>query len=220
MPSRTAATPGAVPAGLAVIGGFPQDEVRRIALVGGDLHARAGDLVVARTAGKAAVIRHRRDAEQYMPLGLVGMALADQGIDDGDHAGDVRGRARFVIRGGAAECAPVPGEGGGGAFGQLGDGDAVGFRLGDDLVLDIGDVPYIGHLRIEMTQETDEDIEHDEGTRIADVNALIDRRAADIDTHMAGFQWLEPFLAACQRVVNLDGDGVHGVFFPTFGADG
>ena len=103
VPAGAAVAPGAVPAGLVVGRRLPQDEVGRVALVGGDVDPRAGDLLVAVAAGEAAVGRHRGHGEQDVALGGVGVAALDQRGDQRDHA---RAHARWRAARGSAAGSP------------------------------------------------------------------------------------------------------------------
>ena len=185
---------------------LPQHEVGGVALVGGDVDPGAGDLVVAVAAREAAVGRHRGHVEQDVALGGVGVAALDQRRDQRDHAGMcsvargswVGGRqpraARSswnwaVVRSVRARMV-----------------SPFFARLVDDLVVDVGDVADIDDvaLAVEMAQQTEKHVEDDEGARIADMDALIDRRAADIEADTVGIDRLEHLLGARQRVVQLE----------------
>ena len=81
---------------------LPQHEVHRVALVGRDLDARAGDHLVERAAREFPVFRKRGDVEEHVPFRGIGVALLHQLRDQPDHvlrlvgAVDVLGRARLV----------------------------------------------------------------------------------------------------------------------------
>ena len=82
-------------------------------------------------------------------------------------------------------------------------------RLVDDLVVDVGDVADIDDviLAIEMPQQPEQHVEDDEGPRVADMDALIDRGAADVEAHPVRVDRLEHLLGARQRVVQFE---LHG----------
>ena len=79
-------------------------------------------------------------------------------------------------------------------------------RLVDDLVVDVGDVADVDDvlLAVEMAQQAEQHVEDDERAGIADMDALIDRRAADIDAHTVRVDRLEELLVARQGVVQLE----------------
>jgi len=64
---------GRWPGGLARRGGFPQDEILRVSLVGRDFDAGAGDQFVERLFRQPAVVGHRRHVEQNVVLGNIRM---------------------------------------------------------------------------------------------------------------------------------------------------
>ena len=75
-----------------------------------------------------------------------------------------------------------------GLLGQLADRDAAlgGARV--DLVVDVGDVAHIGDVvgAVEMAQQAEQHVEHDDRPRIADMGEVVDRRPAHIHAHAAG----------------------------------
>ena len=98
VPARAPSPPGAVPPGQ--VGGrwFPQDEIGRILLVGGDLDAGAGYLAVAITAGQLTVLRIVVHPEKNVFLRLVGVAGIQQALNQADHLRNVLGGPRPAIR--------------------------------------------------------------------------------------------------------------------------
>ena len=69
--------------------------------------------------------------------------------------------------------------------GQVGK---VALGAGVDLVVDVGDVAGVDHVigAVEMAQQAEEHVEHDDRPRVADMGEVVDRRAADIEPHRAG----------------------------------
>ena len=78
-----------------------------------------------------------------------------------------------------------------------------------DLVVDVGDVADIGDvlLAIEMAQQPEQHVEHDDRPRIADMGEVVDRRAAHIHAHDFGIDGDELFFRPRQRVVEAQGHG-------------
>ena len=105
VPPGPAAAPRRVPAGLVLGGSLPQHEVGGVALVGLDLDASAGEVVLELAAGERAIVGHRADVEQHFAdfVGLVGVPVGDELADDGLHLRDIVGGARLHRRQQAAE---------------------------------------------------------------------------------------------------------------------
>ena len=120
VPARTAGAPGARPRRLARLGALPEREVVRALLRGVDLLARLH--VVEAAVREFAVRGEAAHAEVDTPVGdRVREARADQPLDQGEHRGDVRGRARLVRRRQAGESRDIFVELPGGARGQFGN---------------------------------------------------------------------------------------------------
>ena len=113
MPARATAAPGRIPAGQVASGGFPQDEITRVTLVGCDFHASACQHFFRITARELAVVLERVDREQGMAFGRIGMAVVDQALDHGDDLRDMCGGLRFDVRRRHAQAGHVGAVGGG-----------------------------------------------------------------------------------------------------------
>ena len=72
-----------------------------------------------------------------------------------------------------------------------------------DLVVDVGDVADILHVRlaIEMAQQPKQHVEHDHRPRIADMGEVVDGRSADIHAHVLRIERHEIALFPAQRIV-------------------
>src|SRR3546814_974338 len=68
----------------------------------------------------------------------------------------------------------------GGRLAEFGNGDAALTRSRNDLVIDVVIVARIDDGGEVIAQQPVEHIEHDDGTSVADMRRVIDRRAADI----------------------------------------
>ena len=217
VPARPPRPPGRRPGRLARLRGFPEDEVHRVALVGRHLDAGAGDHLVERTVRQAAVVRHRSDVEEHVPLGRIGIAPLDQLADEADHvfrrivAADVLRRPRLVCRREAAEGGHVlvelllrPRRH---LADRLVQRQVRIFRRRPrvDLVVDVGDVADISHVLrpVEMAEQPEEHVEDDQRPRIADMGEVVDRRPADIHAHVRRIDRDEILLRPRQRVVQL-----------------
>ena len=188
---------------------LPQHEVHRIALVGRDVDAGAGLHLLEAAARQLAVVGHARDGEQHMLFRDVGVALGDQLLAQLAHLGDVIGGARLDGRRQHAERGNVLVELLGGLGGQLldrRDRVHVGIALDRprvDLVVDVGDVARIGDMAgaIDMPQQAEQQVEHDDRAGIADVGEVVDGRPAHIHAHVARIARRERTFGAGQRVV-------------------
>ena len=183
--------------------GLPQDKIVDVALVGLDLDSRASFHFAERAAGQLAVVRHRGHVEQHMVVGDIGMAAHNELLDDRLHFPDMRGRARLDRRRQDAERRDVGVELQRRSRSYLAYRNPLGGGLGVDLVVDIGDIARVGDVfgPVDVPQQPEQHVEHDDRPRIADVSTVIDRRAADIHPHIGRIDGLEPLLAARQRVV-------------------
>ena len=138
-----------------------------------------------------------------MILGDIGDAPRDQPLDHHAHRVDILRGARFVRRRQRAESTHVFVKLPLGRFRYLGDclverqvrEVALGARI--DLVLDVGDVADVDDmaLAVEMAQEPEQHVEHDDRPRVADMGEVIDRGPTDIEAHCARIDRREIVLA-------------------------
>jgi hypothetical protein len=86
-------------------------------------------------------------------------------------------------------------------------GSTVGPRV--DLVFDVGDVAGVGDVLgpIEVPQQPEQHVEHDDGPRVADVGVVVDRRSAHIHADVLVVDRPERLLPARQRVVERERHG-------------
>ena len=144
-----------------------------------------------------------------MVLGDIGDAAGEEPLDHRPHPLDMLGRPRFESRRKGAERRDVVVELALGRFCHSGDrvvqGQvrpvALGARV--DLVVDVGDVADVDDMLrpVDMTEQAEKHVEHDDRPRIADMGVVVDRRAADIETHRVRVDRREILLAAGQRIV-------------------
>ena len=203
------------PARLVRLRGLPQDEVHRVALVRRDIDARAGQHLVERAMRERPVARrpgqrvHRIRREQHVILGDIGDAARDQPLDHHPHRVDILGGARLVRRRQRAESGHVFVKLPLGRFRHFGDRlverqvgkVARGARV--DLVVDVGDVADVDDMvgAIEVAQEPEQHVEHDDRPGVADMGEVVDRGPADIETHRLRVDRREILLAAGEGVV-------------------
>ena len=206
---------GTRPARLLGFRGLPQHEIHRIALIRGDLDARARDHLVERAAGERAVARrsrqrvHRRGRKQHVVFRDIGDPARDEPFDHRAHPVDILRGARLVSRVEAAERPDVVTEL---ALGRLGDfcdrlieWEAWIFALGArvDLVVDVSHISGVDHVvrAVDMTQQSEQQVENDDRPSVADMGVVIDRRAANVEPDRAWVDRREILLAAGQRVI-------------------
>ena len=141
-----------------------------------------------------------------MAFRRVGVAARDQPLDERDHLHDVLGGAGFNARRQATDGGGVRMELRRGLFGKLPDGDALLRRAGVDLVVNVGDVANVFHMirPVEVAEQPEQHVEHDERARIADMREVVNGRAADIHAHALGIERLENFLLPGPGIVKLE----------------
>ena len=150
-----------------------------------------------------------------MIFGDIGETALHQPLDDRAHFRDMFGRARLDRRAQAAERIDIVMELLFGLFGDLAD-RLVQRQAGKiprgavvDLVVDVGDVADVGDvlLAVEMPQQPEQHVEHDDRARIADMGEVIDRRPADIHAHVVGIERHESALFPGQGIVEAQFHG-------------
>ena len=194
--------PRARPVRLAGLGGLPEREVERVALAVVGIDAGHGVHLVDVAAGQLAVAREAAHREVHVAVDRVGVAALDEPLDHLDHAGDRLGGLGAL--GGVldAERAHRRDERLGVLLGDLGGGAALFVGAVDDLVVDVGDVldePDVVALVLEVAADH---VERQERPRVADVDVVVDRRAADVHRDLAGLARDELLFGAAQRVVD------------------
>ena len=136
-------------------------------------------------------------------VGGIGKALCLKLLDDVDDLRDVLGGLRVDGRALDAQRIGVLIVLGDEALAQFLDGDAFLVGAADHLIVDIGEVLNELDLIALVLKVAAKRVEHDERARIADVEIVVDGRAAGIDAHLARLNRDEFFLAAGLCVINL-----------------
>ena len=181
---------------------LPQREVARILLA--RVRLLLFDLVEALTA-ESAVLRVARDSEVHVPVGLVGEASLHELLDHRDLVGDGLDRRRLDV--GAAETEPigvldVPARGIGGEL------RACARRGVVDLVVDVRDVDDELRLVARLLEPAREpQREHRDRKRVANVDALVDRRSAEVHANRARGRW-QLAKPPTERVVQAHGQSI------------
>ena len=208
VPAGTPLSPRRRPARLAGLRALPQGEVHGVLLelAGGD--ARAGLELLERLVGELAVLLVHAGAEVDVAVPRrVGAALLDKRLDDGQNFRDVLRRARMYRRG--PDVQP------GGVRLVLGDillghGHVVRallVRAADDLVVDVREILHERHLHPAVLEVPPQDVKDADGSRVPDVDEVVDRRAAGVDFRFVRGDGGEGFFLAGEGVVDLHEDG-------------
>ena len=207
VPARPAAAPGGRPGGglrLAVLVRLPEGEVAGVALavvglgVGGRLE------VVELLPGERAVLGERADVEVDVAVDGVGVPALDQPLHEHDHLGDVPGGPRLV--GGRQDAEDVVGARAGPlvVVGPRPPRDAVRVGLGEDLVVDVGDVADVGDLEPAVGQPAAQHVEGERRAHVPDVRAPLHGEPADVDGGLTGTQGREVADRTGGRVVQAE----------------
>ena len=209
VPAGTPRSPRALPRGLAGLRGFPQGEVQRAAL--GLCHAgldttgqslRLAHLVGALLA-ESPVLRVALHGEVDVAVARsIGVAAFGKLLDERDHLRNVSGRAGLDI--GKRDAHEIQGgvEGVGVSGDDLLPGDALPGSAVDDLVLDVGDVLDVAHGVAATAQIPHHGVPEDRGPGVADVDVVVDGRAADVEPDAPVAPDLGPLAAQCVAYPN------------------
>ena len=212
MPAGTALAPGAVPGGLAGLGGLPEGEIQRIFLFFARRHARARKQFIQAAAGKFAVGRVGAHPEVDVARRRgVGRALGDQLGAKLLDLGDIFRGARFQVRAQHPQAVHVFMKGVDIGLGHF--LPVAAFLVGavDDLVVHIRKIAHKGDFQAQMAQMADQCIEHQGGTGVADMAVVIGGDAADVHMHFARPDRNEFFFLTAQSIVNLHDDPLGAV---------
>jgi len=203
VPARAPFAPRARPAGLARLGGLPEGEVERVALLLPRRDARAHHEVVHVAAGYLAVAGVAAHGEVHVAvIGSVRVPLLDQALDHADHGADLLGGARANIRvhhvGSAHNADELLGE----LLRYLGRGAPLLVSTVDDLVVHVGEVLRERDIVAARDEPAANHVEADERARVADVDVVVHRGAAHVHADLALLDGLECFLAVRSAVVD------------------
>ena len=186
VPARPPVAPRRRPARvLHRLGRLPEREVERVLLEPGALEALALVHLVDVAVRELPVLGQRAHAEVDVALRHVGVAAVEQVLDVGDDLLDGLRGPRLAV--GPADAQPI----GVGEVARRHLLRQVGRRAAErpggvvDLVVDVGDVGHERRLVALVGEEAGEQAEDDEGTRVADVDRRVHRRAAGVDADPA-----------------------------------
>ena len=205
VPAGATLAPRAVPGRLARLCALPEREIQRVFFLGGDVNARACFEVFNRHVRELAIFLKLRRAEVDIAVHGVGIALVHQRLDDVEDGVDVVGCQRVHIRRADAEAFRVGEILVDVALGNDIVGHALLARAADDLVVDVGEVLHEGHGIAAVFEVAAEHVEDDKAARVADMEVVVDGRAAGVHLDLAGLNRDKFLFFAGERVVKLHG---------------
>ena len=184
--------------------GLPQHKVQRVVLASRHSHAFAGTQFVKRLARQLAVASEL--AHREIDIGVVstvGQAPRLQPADHLQHLRHIGGRPGLVGGPLHAQGVQILVHLADHVLGQFPDGDPSLQGTADDLVVNVGDVAYVGHRQTASTQPPLHDVEGQHHPGVPHVAQVVDRHAADVHAHMAGFNGPQRLQSAGQGVVDV-----------------
>ena len=81
--------------------------------------------------------------------------------------------------------------------------DTLGNCSVDDLVVDVGDIPNVGHVVSRPLEVSTDHIEDHRGTAVTEVRIRLDRRPTHVHSDLAGIAGLKLLELPSERVVDL-----------------
>ena len=163
-------------------GGLPEGEVARVLL---DLSGLLRHHLLEARTREPTVLGESRHTEIHVAFRFVGEPAGDQLLGEGDDLPDGLGGERLDVGTAEAQAVRVLDVPAGGPAGELGTADAEGPRGIVDLVVDVGDVLGELHGVPAVLEPALEPHRQHEGAGIADVNALVHRRPAEVHADRA-----------------------------------
>ena len=204
VPARPTATPRRIPRGLAGLRGLPEHEVERVTLRLVHFDPRPGPQVRETLARQQPVRLELRDGVVDVAVAAdVCVALLDQARDHRDDLRQVLGGTRLVVGPLDAERRAVLVVRADEPLGERTHRLAVLGGALDDLVVDVRDVADERDAVARRLQVTAHDVERDQHAGVTEVAEVVDGHAADVHAHFARHDRAERFLAAGQRIVDL-----------------
>ena len=126
------------------------------------------------------------DVEPGGALDGVGVAAGHQDLDEGDHLRHPLGGLGLGCGGPGVEGLHVTVEPGRLGRGQLQEVDSELAGLGQDRVVDVGDVAHQPHLVAEVLEAADQQVVGEVGVGVPEVGAVVRGDAAHVDPHLFG----------------------------------
>src|SRR5882762_1312101 len=205
VPAGAAAANGRVPEMFAGLGSFPEGEIAGTFLfVAVVIHAGAGLDAAYVNFGELAIVGKFGDAVVDGAFAGVGVGFFLEALDQLDHGIDVVRGADPVIGGFDAESFAIVEEGLDEFLGVITDAEVLGGGVGDDAIVDVGEIHYVSQAKAAEFQEAAENVLEDEGAVVADVGVIVDGGAAGVHGDFAGFFGDEGLGLVGERVVEVD----------------
>jgi hypothetical protein len=207
MPAGATGTDGRLPEIFVGLGSFPEGEVAgAVFVVFVEVYAGAVFHAGEVAFGELAVAGESGDAEVPGAIfGAIGEAFVGEGLDHGDHLGNVFGGTDHVLGALDGEEVHVLKKCLGEFRSVFGDGEAGGSRVADDLVVDVGDVHDVIEGEAFHEERATENVHVNEGAEVANVAVVIHGRAAGVDADALAVFGEELFLLAGEGVEEADG---------------
>ena len=210
VPARAAHAIGAFPCRLTGLCGLPHSKVGGVLLqvvvhAAAQFAVAAFQIVQLQVAQLAVAVVALHPEIHVAVLGNVGVTGVDQVLHDVQNLLDMLGSpgldgGLFAVQtGGILEVLGLK------ALSDLLHGGALLLTLLDELIVDVGDVGNIDHLVAAVLKVAAQGIEHDQRACVADVDIVINGRAADVDAVFTGHLRHKFFLLAGQGVEDLHG---------------
>ncbi len=191
-----------------ISGGLPQHKVSGVFFVGSDLDSSPCQHIVKRAAREAAIVVHGLNGKQNVALLALNTVVHCVGVAFSNEAGNHINHFRNMIGGvGNNRRRKIIQRG---HIVDIGFGVALRHRTnlfaqfrrgGHNFVVDIGDVSRVNDLCIESVQEAIQRVKNHCGPGISDVNPVVDRGPADIQSDSRRVDRLEQLFAAGHCVV-------------------
>jgi hypothetical protein len=188
VPAGPAGTPHGVPTGFVGLAGVPQHEVERVALVrvvglatplaGDGDHLGLGELTDGAEIGEPG------DVEVHAATGLVGVAAVEHHSDEAADVGDGRRGARGAVHRKSVQRLHVALEPRLLAGGEIEVMHTELTGLGEQRIVDVGDVAHAPHRVAHVDEATLQDVVVDEGGRVPEVGGVVGRDAARVHQHL------------------------------------
>ena len=142
--------------------------------------------------------------KKHMPLRLVRMSALQQALDHGDHARDMFGSPRLDDGRQYTQRRDVPMIDRRVSRRDGPNGHPLLARSKIDLVVDVGDVPRVHHMRVVALQHPIEHIVDDCRPGVTDMRWVVDRGAAGIERDASRIARHEKLFASGQGVVKVE----------------
>ena len=201
VPARTALAPRRVPRRFVRFRRLPKREVERRTFQRRGSAAVAGHLREG-AVRQLPVFREFFDLEVDVAARLVSEALGDQVGGEVDNFADVVGRLREDVDRVDAHRGEVRFVVGGHFVGDGAHRNPAFLRLGDQFVVDVGDVDDPSRLETGVRQVAFDRVENDRADHMPDVARLVNGRAAEVHADFARRRRLEFFFRSRQRIKN------------------